>query len=49
MDISRANDPNDNLTNDGKYTYTYDPENRLITAAMTGMSASYLYDPCRDT
>ena len=38
-------DANGNLTNDGKYTYTYDPENRLITAAMTGMSASYLYDP----
>ena len=38
-------DANGNLTNDGKYAYTYDPENRLITAAMTGMSATYLYDP----
>jgi len=38
-------DANGNLTNDGKYTYTYDPENRLTAAAMTGMSASYLYDP----
>ena len=38
-------DANGNLTNDGKYTYTYDPENRLTAAVMTGMSASYLYDP----
>ena len=45
MDISRAYDPNCNLTNDGKYTYTYNSENRLTAASMTGMSASYLYDP----
>ena len=38
-------DANGNLTNDGKYTYTYDPENRLTAAVMTGMSSSYLYDP----
>jgi RHS repeat-associated protein len=38
-------DPNGNLTGDGTYTYSYDPENRLTAASMTGMSASYLYDP----
>ncbi len=34
-----------NLTGDGVLTLTYDPENRLMTAAKSGMSASYLYDP----
>jgi len=34
-----------NLTGDGTFTFTYDTENRLLTAAKTGMSASYAYDP----
>ncbi len=34
-----------NLAGDGTLTLTYDPENRLMTAGKTGMSASYLYDP----
>ena len=38
-------DPNGNLTYDGIYNYTYDSENRLTAASMTGMSASYLYAP----
>ena len=38
-------DANGNLTNDGKFSYSYDPENRLTGASETGMSATYLYDP----
>jgi len=38
-------DCNGNLTGDGTLTLIYDPENRLMTATKTGMSASYLYDP----
>jgi len=34
-----------NLTGDGTFTYTYDTENRLLTAVATGVSASYAYDP----
>ena len=34
-----------NLTGDGTLTLAYDPENRLMAASKTGMSASYLYDP----
>lgn len=33
------------LTSDGVWTYGYDVLNRLISAAKTGVSASYLYDP----
>ncbi len=33
------------LTGDGVLALTYDPENRLMTASKTGMSAAYLYDP----
>lgn len=36
---------NGNLTFDGTYTFTYDAENRLLTASKTGLSASYSYDP----
>jgi len=36
---------NCNLPGDGTLTYTYDTENRLLTATKTGMSASYAYDP----
>ncbi len=38
-------DCNGNLSFDGTLTLTYDPENRLMAASKTGMSASYLYDP----
>ncbi len=38
-------DTRGNLTSDGVLTLTYDPENRLMAASKTGMSASYLYDP----
>ena len=38
-------DCNGNLTFDGTLTLAYDPENRLMSASKTGMSASYLYDP----
>ncbi|HEY1632399.1 MAG TPA: RHS repeat-associated core domain-containing protein [Rhizomicrobium sp.] len=40
-------DCNGNLTGDGTWTYSYDPENRLITAAKTAggvVSATYAYD-----
>ncbi|MBA3991941.1 MAG: hypothetical protein C0469_00340 [Cyanobacteria bacterium DS2.3.42] len=33
------------LTGDGVWTYGYDVLNRLTSAAKTGVSASYLYDP----
>jgi RHS repeat-associated protein len=38
-------DLNGNLTYDGSFTYTYDPENRLLTANNGTTSASYAYDP----
>jgi RHS repeat-associated protein len=40
-------DCNGNLTFDGIFTYTYDPENRLVTATKTGntVQATYTYDP----
>ncbi len=39
-------DCNGNLTGDGTWAYTYDPENRLITAVKgTSVSATYAYDP----
>ncbi len=41
-------DCNGNLTFDGIFTYTYDAENRLLTANKTAggtVAASYLYDP----
>jgi len=33
-----------NVTNDGYSNYTYDDENRMITAVNAGATASYLYD-----
>jgi len=47
---TQSHDGNGNLTGDGTLTYTYDPENRLMTACnnstCTGtMSAAYAYDP----
>jgi len=38
-------DTNGNLTDDGTNTYTYDEENRLLTADNINHSASYTYDP----
>src|SRR6202012_5189489 len=38
-------DCNGNLTSDGMLALAYDPENHLVTAAKTGMSATYAYDP----
>lgn len=38
-------DNNGNLTGDGTWTYSYDPENRLVSAAGPGVSAAYSYDP----
>ena len=43
--VTQSYDNNGNLTGDGTWTYTYDAENRLLTANKTGVSASYLYDP----
>ncbi len=33
-----------NLTGDGTWTYTYDAENRLLTASKTGTNATFAYD-----
>jgi len=38
-------DCNGNLTSDGVFAFAYDPENRLMTATSSGVSASYAYDP----
>jgi RHS repeat-associated protein len=38
-------DGNANLTSDGTWSYTFDTENHLLTANMSGTSASYVYDP----
>jgi RHS repeat-associated protein len=40
-----AYDLNGNLLSDGTWTYTYDVENRLLTATNGIVSASYTYDP----
>ncbi|HYC98531.1 RHS repeat-associated core domain-containing protein [Brevundimonas sp.] len=38
-------DGNSNLTSHGGWSYVYDAENRLLSAAGPGVSASYEYDP----
>jgi len=38
-------DCNGNMTFDGAYTFTYDAENRLLTASKMGLAATYAYDP----
>lgn len=43
--VAYSYDNNGNLTNDGNNTYTYDAENRLMTANRTSVSVSYQYDP----
>lgn len=40
-----AYDTRGNLTSDGTLSLTYDPENRLMTAGKSGMTATYTYDP----
>ena len=40
-----AYDTRGNLTSDGTLSLTYDPENRLMTAGKSGMTAAYTYDP----
>ncbi|MDP3506446.1 MAG: RHS repeat-associated core domain-containing protein [Candidatus Melainabacteria bacterium] len=42
---SYSYDGNKNLTGDGVWTYGYDTENHMLTAAKTGVSASFVYDP----
>ena len=43
--LSGGYDTRGNLTNDGTRAFTYDVENRLLTAALPGVSASLSYDP----
>ena len=38
-------DGNQNLSGNGTWTYSYDTENHLLSASMTGTSASFVYDP----
>jgi len=38
-------DGNKNLSSDGTWTFAYDTENHLLTAAAGAVSASYVYDP----
>ncbi|WP_213766671.1 RHS repeat-associated core domain-containing protein [Caballeronia sp. dw_19] len=38
-------DGNGNLTGDGSWTYSYDPDNRMKTASRSGTSATLGYDP----
>ena len=40
-----THDAKGNLTGDGTWTYTFDADNKLKTAAKTGYSASLAYDP----
>jgi RHS repeat-associated protein len=42
--VAPTYDGNGNLTFDGVFTYGYDAENRLISAAGAGNTASYAYD-----
>ena len=43
--LSGGYDARGNLANDGTRAFTYDIENRLLTAALPGVSASLSYDP----
>jgi YD repeat-containing protein len=38
-------DANGTLTSDGVWSYTFDAENRLLTASNGSTTASYVYDP----
>jgi YD repeat-containing protein len=38
-------DTRGNMTGDGVFTYTYDAENRMLTANKTGTNATFVYDP----
>lgn len=41
---SPTSDGNGSLTFDGTYTFSYDPENRLVSASGAGNTASYAFD-----
>jgi RHS repeat-associated protein len=43
--VSYSYNSNKCLTGDGTWTYGYDTENHMLTAAKTGTSASFVYDP----
>jgi RHS repeat-associated protein len=43
--VVQTYDTRGNLTSDGARTYTYDTENRMLTATASGLSAAYAYDP----
>jgi RHS repeat-associated protein len=43
--VSYGYNANGCLTSDGVWTFGYDTENHLVSAAKTAVSASYLYDP----
>ena len=43
--VTQSYNTNGCLTGDGTWTFGYDTENHMLTAAMTGTSASYVYDP----
>jgi RHS repeat-associated protein len=43
--VAQTYDTRGNLTSDGTRTYTYDTENRLLTATASGLAAAYAYDP----
>jgi len=40
-----AYDTRGNLTGDGTWTYTYDAENRMLSAVKTGTNATFVHDP----
>jgi RHS repeat-associated protein len=42
---SLSYDTRGNMTSDGTFSYGYDPENRLVSATKTGMTAAYAFDP----
>ena len=43
--VSFTYDSSGNLTNDGTDRFTYDTENRLLSATVPGVVATYTYDP----
>ncbi|RYD70501.1 MAG: RHS repeat-associated core domain-containing protein, partial [Verrucomicrobiaceae bacterium] len=43
--VTFAHDLNGNLSSDGTYTFTYDPENRLVGRSGGGITVTVRYDP----
>jgi RHS repeat-associated protein len=43
--VSLSYDASGNLTGDGTWTFAFDAENKMISAAKAGTAASYAYDP----